>query len=207
METLGDRVRRIVDQYWDGSVNAAATSMGIPQQTLQRVVSGKTANPRISVLDAIAKGSRASVDWLLTGAGRGPQERDERGRFITGGTSRWLRVVSSLYPDRGGTREVLDDLPFAASVFAGLFPHEWGRLQLGMVHRVQDTCAEAWTDLLEEAIATFGAEAVRDQLDANEIVIAGGLTHFMSFVSSGAMSRSEAKRLLRAWDNELTRDE
>lgn len=207
LATLADRVRSIVDKYWGGSVNAAASSMGIPQQTLQRVVSGTTANPRVSVLDAIAKGSRASVDWLMTGTGRGPQESDERGRFITGGTSRWLRVVSGLYPERGGSREVLEDVPFAAFRFAALLSSGKGKLPLRTVTRVQDKCAEAWSDLLEEAIALFGAEAVRARLDANEIVVAGGFTPFIQFVSKTAISKAEVKRLLQAWENELTRND
>lgn len=197
-------------------MNAAATSMGIPQQTLQRVVSGKTANPRISVLDAIAKGSLASVDWLLSGKGRGPQEHDERGRLVTGGLSRWLRVVSTLYPERGGTREVLEDVPFGASGFAALLSSEKGggrllgtkrKLQAGTVTRVQDTCAEAWADLLEEAIATFGVEAVRARLDANEFVVAGAFTPFIRFAAEIAGFRPDAKLLLQAWEDELTRDE
>lgn len=216
LETLADRVRSIVDLYWEGSVNAAAASMGIPQQTLQRVVSGKTVNPRVSVLDAIAKGSRASVDWLLTGEGRGPQERDERGRPLTGGSSRWFRVVLTLYPERGGVREVLGDVPFGAIEFVNLLLAENGegkrlgsgrKWKGGTLTRAQNSCAEAWAELLEEAIAVFGADAVRNQLDANEIVVAGAFTPFMRFMSRKAMSKSEAKRYLQAWEDELTRDE
>lgn len=216
LETLADRVRSIVDLYWEGSVNAAAAAMGIPQQTLQRVASGKTVNPRVSVLDAIAKGSRASVDWLLTGEGRAPQPKDERDRFISGGSARWFRLVESLYPQRGGVREVLDDVPFGPTHFVEILVADAGgnkrlgtarKWREGTLQRLQASCAEAWAELLEEAIAAFGADAVRNQLDANEIVVAGAFTPFMRFVSRKAMSKSEAKRYLQAWEDELTRDE
>lgn len=75
MKSLADRVRFIVDLYWGGSVLAAANSLGIPQQTLHRIVTGQTTNPRQSVLVNMAGGCPVPVtlDWLLSGVGHPPR--------------------------------------------------------------------------------------------------------------------------------------
>lgn len=213
---LHTRMQAVVEQFWAGNVKAAAKQLGIPQNTLYRIVSGETPNPRANVLAKIAKFSGTTVEYLLSGEGRAPQSKDERDRFISGGSARWFRLVESLYPQRGGVREVLDDVPFGPTRFVEILVAETDRNKRlgtgrkwreGTLQRLQASCVEAWAELLEEAIAAFGADAIRKRLDANEIVVAAGFTPFIRFVSRHAMSKSEAKRYLQAWEAELTRDE
>jgi hypothetical protein len=120
--------------------------------------------------------------------------------------------VETLYPQRGGVREALDDVPFGPSGFARVLePHQFdksGRLVKRRKHlkasRAVDACAEAWAELLEEAIATLGANTVRKRLKPMEIVVAGGFTYFARFLGERGMSKAEAKRYLGAWEDELT---
>lgn len=78
MNTLSGRVQQLVDQMHGGSVNAAAKSIGMKQQTLARVVSGAIENPRAKTLEQIARFYRVTLEWLLTGAGEGPAFRPYR---------------------------------------------------------------------------------------------------------------------------------
>lgn len=207
-------MQEIIDLYWAGNVKAAAKQLGIPQNNLYRIVSGETLNPRANVLAKIAKFAGSTVEYLLTGEGRGPQASDEKGRRITSGSQRWFRVVISLYPKRGGVGEFLAEVPFGPLGFvgvllddpsgrnAGVARRKWRQ---GLLQQVQTTCVEAWAELLEEAINVFGADAVRERLDSAELAVAGGFTHFARFLSDGAMSKAEKKRYVSAYEDEMTR--
>ena len=204
----------MIDRLCDGSVNRAARQMGIPQQTLQRIASGDTSNPRATVLAQIAKFAATTVEYLLTGEGAGPLLIDGRGRPRSGGIARFRRIVASLFPERGGLREHLDDGVFGPLGFYWVIApptfdsrgREKPRRNLKTLGRVQDTVAEAWADLLEDAIAVFGPDTVRKQLESAEIVAAGGFTSFARHLARGGMSKAEAKRYLDDWEDYLTRD-
>jgi hypothetical protein len=200
------RVGDIIDLYWQGNVKAAAKQMEIAQNTLYRLVSGQTPNPRANVLAKIAKFSGTTVEYLLTGEGRGPQAHDSRGRLLSGPTSRWFRAVEVLYPERGGLREVLDDLPFGAVNFIGLLgsPSSSGKRSGVLAYnetlgRAQALIVEAWAELLEAATAALGAKALRKILDEQELATAGGFTNFVMFLSKYGLTRAEGDRHLAEW--------
>lgn len=65
-----DRIRGLVADA--GSVNATALAIGLKQQTLNRIVRGEHAAPRVETLQKIAEFFDTTVDWLLTGKGRNP---------------------------------------------------------------------------------------------------------------------------------------
>lgn len=75
-QTAGDdlaaRVRRLVDAYHEGSVNAAAADIGIPQRSLARIAGGEVTTPRLPAIQAIARYYLVSVGWLLEGEGDTP---------------------------------------------------------------------------------------------------------------------------------------
>lgn len=75
-QTLADRVQLVVDRWWNGSVRKAADRAGIPQQTLDRIARGESQNPRGAVLQRFAQRNNISVEWLLTGSGKGPEDAD-----------------------------------------------------------------------------------------------------------------------------------
>ena len=210
---LQKRVQEIVELYWAGNVKAGAKQLVIPQNTLYRIVSGETPNPRANVLATIAKFAGTTVEYLLTGEGEGPKAFDGRGRPRTGAVARWLRLVESLYPERGGVREHLDDMVFGPlgfyAVIAPIVFDSKGqakpRRNLNALNLAQDSVAAAWTDLLEDAIVVFGPDTVRKQLENGEIAVAGGFTLFARHLARGGMTKAEAKRYLGAWEDELTR--
>lgn len=210
--TLADRVQQIVDAYWGGSVNAAAIALGIPQQTLQRVATGVTLEPRVRVLDAIAKGARTSVDWLLNGNGQGPQSQDETGRPVSGGTAHWDRVLRLLYPEREFVGDLLREVPFAPITFAARIgerldadsPRGRNRSHSRPLFesslRAVDACSVAWAKLLEDAISAYGAATVRERLAPMVMLAAGGFTTFSMLHGETASGRAEAKRYLADWE-------
>jgi len=211
---LRKRVQDVVDLYWAGNVKAAAGQLGIPQNTLYRVVSGETPNPRVIVLQKIAKFAGTTVEYLLTGEGPRPRVFDEKRRPLTGGTIRFFGLLEALYPDRGGVRELFDAPLGPSGFFEVVCPLEFDsagvakprRKGLESLGRVTTTVAEAWADLLEEAISVFGAETVRKRLDASEFAVGGGFTPFATFLAKGGMPKAQATRCLSAWEDELTRD-
>ena len=210
---LSERVQEIVGLFWDGNAKAAAKQLGIPQNTLYRIVSGETPNPRANVLATIAKFAGTTVEYLLTGEGQGPQLIDPRGRRVSGGSHRWFRAVTALFPSNCGVREALDGVPFGPTGFLALVlrdvdGHPTGaatsQRRLDIYNRVQATCAEAWAELLEAAIKAYGADAVREKLESAELAVAGGFTSFAMFLANGPMPKAEAERSFSAWTDQFT---
>lgn len=71
MSDLSKRIKKLVDSTFP-SVNAAAKAIGIPQQTLDRIVRGQHRAPRVETLQQIADFYDTTVDWLLNGRGAAP---------------------------------------------------------------------------------------------------------------------------------------
>ena len=210
---LQKRVQEIVELYWAGNVKAAAKQLGIPHNTLYRIASGETPNPRANVLAKIAKFAGSTVEYLLTGEGRGPQTLDAQGRPKSGARSRWYALVDSLYPERGGVREVLDDLPWGlGGLYEALVPQRFDRsgnahprqVELQLPRETFLGIGYAWCDVLEEAVRVLGADVVRKRLDAAEFAVAGGCLPFAIHLQR-VLPKAQVQRLLKVWKDELTR--
>ena len=182
---LADRVRLLVDRHWGGSVNAAAEALEVPQQTLQRIVTGKTPNPRMAVVVQIAEGFRVSSDWLISGRGTEPPEINEAGRAITGALIR-LRNVLDKIGAAPTLRRSFEDL--AASQFtvavhlhARLKPKKGGAtlgptIQAGL--NAMTATEGAWADVLEAAVEEYGPTRVHLAFIKDAPLIALGSTRF-----------------------------
>ena len=75
MPPLSAQLEYLVNAYHGGNINEAARDVGVAQPTLARLlgrVGGRPPNPSAAVLRLIADHYEASIDWLLTGEGRGP---------------------------------------------------------------------------------------------------------------------------------------
>src|SRR4051794_33478520 len=72
---LGGRIGQLIRSR-HGAVNSAAKAMGIPQRTLAAIVSGEIKNPRAELVTRVAQFHQVTTDWLLTGKGEGPEQRD-----------------------------------------------------------------------------------------------------------------------------------
>lgn len=59
------RLARLVDVVFEGNVYSAARAAGIPQPTLQRLLEGTTAQPRIGTVKRLADGYGVPMGWLL----------------------------------------------------------------------------------------------------------------------------------------------
>jgi len=186
-DSLQRRVREVVDLYYNGSVNKAARDMGVPQPTLTQIVDGTVQNPRGSTLQKIAAHSGASVDWLLTGKGRGP---DPAAREWSGGEAgrRWQALVESLGLEESTARQV-SNLPIATRNAARSmplrllarddFPEEiFDKIvkQQAALERAQELEKEAWIAVLSAWIDAFGIEVVREALERPDVMkaVTGG---------------------------------
>jgi len=88
--SLSTRLRLLVDHGHGGSVNAAAKDIGIPQQTLGKIVSGEVNSPRIKALQAIARFYGVSIGWLV--AGEGDATTQVWAAKVAGATARLQRL-------------------------------------------------------------------------------------------------------------------
>lgn len=187
---LKDRIRVLVDRYWGGSVYGAARDLGIPQQTLQRIVTGETLNPRVRVLERIAAGCDTTVDWLLTGKGPEPPEADSEGGQLTGSRIR-LRSVLDRLGAAGDLRLHLMALayaPFRAAMLVGVGSAE-------ATSKATEASAEAWANLLDSAIKQSGEKVVRQAFERRELEAALGFTYFGGELSG----RREVRKLYAEW--------
>jgi transcriptional regulator with XRE-family HTH domain len=181
---LKDRVRLLVDRYWQGSVNRASVALGVPQQTLNRIVTGQTPSPRAEVVSNIASACDVSADWLLTGKGDAPLADDEHGLPITGARIRLNRVLDRLEAGESLRRSVL--MLRHAPLWAALLISGSGNSPLAAsgARDASEALAETWAKLLETAIELHGARHVRRVLAANAPLVALGFTDFGQFVGS-----------------------
>lgn len=180
MSTLAGRMRDLVDRHFDGSVNAAARAIGVPQPTLLRIVDGRTQAPRMGALTRIAQFFRCDEGWLLTGKGRGPGEVEAAGERasaqgpaeaprVWAARREWESVVESLRLDLTLSRW-MRALPLAmqnAVTGLGFYSTEtvdgrehrrtWPAVDLALANHYR-----AWTALVRRALHTIGrAELVR----------------------------------------------
>jgi transcriptional regulator with XRE-family HTH domain len=167
LQSLAERVQYLVDRWHDGSVNAAATEIGVPEPTLRRIAAGDTVNPRLAVLQKIARHYRVGLDWLATGSGDGPApaEHEPTRAFMGREWLNWVKVVQNL-----GLTPVEADavLHLPAATVMG-----WNRLAVeaqkdrGVKARDVLTDANAaelvaWTKLLSGLVDVYGkGEVVR----------------------------------------------
>ena len=69
--TINERIKHIVDEYFNGNVSAFSRAIDVPQPTLKDIVGGKFSKPSYSVLEKIvnAESLNISSDWLLSEKG------------------------------------------------------------------------------------------------------------------------------------------
>jgi transcriptional regulator with XRE-family HTH domain len=145
----------------------------MPQQTLNRIASGKTPNPRRDALELIARQTGTSLDWLLLGTGLGPAKLDEAGRPIVGAGLRFTRLLQQLGIE-GSLLESLEDLPFSVFFASAVVinkesdPHS----QPAYVYEALEKSTEAWIILLQNAAEELGAEHLRAALAGEQSLVA-----------------------------------
>jgi len=171
---IAGRVELLVDLFHRGSVNAAAKAMGIPQPTLAQIVRGKVKSPRAHVLQAIAGFYEISVDWILTGQGKGPDLNGQPPELFFAARE-WNAVLAELELPSSALHavEILPLTPlhaaevllFGQNAFSGRFEElgkEWPE-----IFTMYIVWMRAWTEVLRMAIDHRGAAEVRRQLVEN----------------------------------------
>jgi len=71
MEKINDRIKIIVDTYFQGNVSRFCRDTGIKQSTMNEILGKNHASPSIATLEKILNGCtvKVSSDWLFTGEG------------------------------------------------------------------------------------------------------------------------------------------
>jgi transcriptional regulator with XRE-family HTH domain len=176
LATVADRIRYLIEDYAQGTVNQAAVGMGIPQATLVGIVGtrGKpplVKHPKAEVLRRIAEYYEIPLDWLVRGEGATPESE---GEFAEG--FRWRSTVRQLglgpraslvlWNLPNSTAEVAENLKSALSPRENKAQGErwtWTP-ELQTVYRLE---MAVWVRLFRELIRRFGPELIRDFVEAN----------------------------------------
>lgn len=178
---LNRRVATIIDQYWDGNVKLAAKELVIPQNTLYRIASGETPNPRVQVLAKIARYCGTTVEWLLSGRGVAPAATTDSGVPISHNYLRWVRLVDSLKLT-ARTAALFKDLVHGPSHLTMMMWRHEGSEESGSppipARGASHLCAGAWADILEVVIRRYGARAVRRAFEDQRVAAACGFSGF-----------------------------
>lgn len=201
---LKDRVRILVDYYWDGSVNRAASALGIPQQTLNRIATGHTPNPRATLVSKIASGSNVSLDWLLKGKGAGPTLDDAHGRPITGAEMRLNGVLDRLGAG-DSLRSSVQLMAFGPFWAAGLLAgSSQSRSTKSLTREALEASLDTWADLLEAAIKESGARRVLKLCEENEPLVALGFSPFAMYLwEENPTMRSQLEAFYHRYSTEI----
>jgi transcriptional regulator with XRE-family HTH domain len=71
METINDRLQKIVDAHFRGNVSLFSREIGISQSTINEILGRKKMKPSSATLERILNGSSVKINpsWLLTGQG------------------------------------------------------------------------------------------------------------------------------------------
>ena len=162
VESLESRVRWLIDEVHHGSVNAAATAIGIPQQTLAQIASGQVRSPRAATLEQIAGFYDTSLEWLVSGKGRVPD-------LPTSEQLQLARRLSALDvpPHVADALQEAADAPRIARLFLGA---GGGAPAARAESQAADAATRdmllAWVHLLEELEGIVGPERLRTNLVA-----------------------------------------
>ncbi len=199
---LKDRLRQIIDQQWQGNVAAAASEIGVPQQTMQRIAAGDTRNPRASVLARIAFHSVTTVEWLLTGTGAPPPANTPHGIPEDSHSIRWRRLVGALGLSDGARRlvELLPMGPFNLAFTVEMLNDLTEMKDPDWVRPLSASIHEVWADVLGELIRRNGAKIVRDRLERGTALQACGYSVFSMWavVHQGAAMQSLLSKFVDA---------
>lgn len=167
--SIGERVRYLVDLYADSSVNYASKVLGIPQATLQKIVTGKTKNPRASVVARVAAVCRVDAEWLLSGRGEAPSPEDPKRIAQLFAAWNWNRTLDALGLSPSA-REALYLLPATGFTFGLMVDlHATRKSDYGlepMHEKFTRASTKAWTELVDALIAKHGRESVRSAMEA-----------------------------------------
>lgn len=167
-----DRIRSLVQDYHSGNVRQAAVDLGLPQQTLARVLAGGNARgPRVDVVERVADFYGVDVTWLLMGQGEGPErvERAEAVRTLPG--LRYLALVKRIAV-ADDVRDALLRLPIRTSI--ALYVRDSTPKLMAAVLDAVGHEYSAWTALVSGAYDAGGATAVARVVEQAERLVAEG---------------------------------
>ena len=69
MDTIGKRLKNLIDNCKGLTINELATKLGFDANTIRAIVNGKTLHPKANLLIALCDFFQVTTDWLLLGKG------------------------------------------------------------------------------------------------------------------------------------------
>lgn len=69
MSTINERIKIIIEQYYNGSQRAFAEAVGTSSSVVNGIVGKRKSSPSFEILQKIYTTANISADWLLTGNG------------------------------------------------------------------------------------------------------------------------------------------
>ena len=176
--TLAERVRGLIRQRYDGNVLEASRASGVPNATLSRIADGTVETPRAGALRTIAEHFDVSIDWLLSGQGKGPPDLPMS--YPWRELYEWGRRVETLGLS-GPLSDAMLQLPLVPFTVAGLWPG--GSTEPGTdgalrqeVNEAVQHFARGWIALLDEWEQAAGLRGMNETLRREPVAVAVGFS-------------------------------
>lgn len=171
------RINQLVERFFGGVVSKAASAWGVHQPTVHRWLAGEAKSPRAYGLLPIAEYHGTSMEWLLTGEGPNPLDRDP---YPMVEYHDWDEQVRRLELPPDVARAVLA-LP-STTLHAHSILCRWGSARFTMdseespgekqgwkaLWLAQAQELAVWAQFLESLVRAFGRDRVRDKLVSEE---------------------------------------
>jgi hypothetical protein len=170
--TTAERLRWLIEIAHDGSVNAAAKVMGVPQRTLAAAVREEVKNPGTRLLRRVVEHHRSlgvTMDWLVEGRGPAPKppQVPEAWRWANAaaaGAVKWADLVVELELPEAAHEKLLalpEQVAEAANNWGLIPPSDDGPVYF---FAAQTMAFQTWITLFEGWVREVGAAKVRETL-------------------------------------------
>ncbi|MDQ6771215.1 MAG: hypothetical protein M3Z54_14660 [Gemmatimonadota bacterium] len=172
---IAKRISWLIEQFYGGSVRAAARQWGITRPTLIRLLDGVIKRPRSNAFEKIAASSGATLAWLLSGEGNPPTPPPPAAMLATPALTKWESLVDGL--DLGEPfAQAVSALPrtirvaYNGLVLEGMDRADQSRINNEARARAEELEVRAWHTLFEGLIKSYGRAAFKRKLESESLL-------------------------------------
>jgi hypothetical protein len=172
---IAKRIGWLIEQFYGGSVRAAARRWGITRPTLIRLLDGVIKRPRNNAFEKIAASSGATLAWLVSGEGDPPTPPPPAVMLATPALAKWESLVASLDLSEPFAQALLA-LPrtirvaYNGLVLEGMDRADQSRINHEARARAEELEVRAWHTLFEGLIESYVRAALKRKLESESLL-------------------------------------